>query len=379
MEIASPETPERNRESLVARWLRARTTRDFSAVEDLSAALLRKHPQHTGFRRALARTLVALDRRDDARVHWQSLLDLNPRDIEAAHHLAQRKDRVRAAAEGVRHIAICGVSFCGSTLMDRLLGSLACAANISESHWLTGARLTDGYAPIDFDAPDSAALRYCSLCGPDCQVLSMPFRRDLAADATDWYGKIADRLGTRTLISADKNPPKLVDHDPLMRFDALVLFKSPVQAWMSTLRKLPADRDSAFYLRKCEDYLALWTDRYRTLLDHFAPQGKIVFVHFDTFVQAPREGLQSLCRALDIPFDPDVPEATAVRHAIGGNPGAVAKLYAPRDAIEIAPLARPDCPPEQIRTIENAKAAQDIFARLLAKAEISLSQMVPIF
>lgn len=371
MTIASPEIRERNRDSLAARWLHARTMRDFSAVEDISTALLRKHPQHAGIRRALARTFAARDRHDHARPHWQNLLDFNPRDIEAAHHLAQRKDKARAAAGDFRHIAICGVSFCGSTLMDRLLGSLPGAANISESHWLTGARLPDGYAPIDFDAPACAALRYCSMCGPGCQTLSMSFRRDLAADATDWYGRIAQRLGTRTLISADKNPPKLVDHDPLMRFDALVLFKSPVQAWMSALRKLPPDRDGAFYLRKCEDYLALWTDRYQTLLDHFAPQGKVVFAHFDAFVQAPRAGLQSLCRALDIPFDPGVLKAAAVRHAIGGNPGAVAKLYSAGDAIEMAPLARPDCPLEQLQAIENAKPAQDVFARLVRQTEIS--------
>ncbi len=201
----------------------------------------------------------------------------------------------------------------------------------------------------------------------------MDFRRSLCADTTGWYAKIARRLDTRILISADKNPPKLADHDPLMRFDALVLFKSPVQAWMSTLRKLPEDRGAAFYLRQCESYLALWADRYRTLLDHFAPQGKVVFAHFDAFAQAPREGLKSLCGALDLPFDEAVLEKALPRHAIGGNPGAAAKLYSAGGPITVTPLPRPDCPSEHLRLIGGSAPVKDAFTRLLGRTEISLS------
>ena len=373
MTIAPPEGQEHVRESLAARWLHARTTRDFDVAEQLGLELLGKHPQHVGIRRALARLLDALDRTDDAAPHWQSLLALNPRDIEAAHHLARRVDTAHPTEGISRHIAICGVSFCGSTLMDRLLGSLPGNANIAESHWLTGARLPDGYAPIDFDAPDERTIRHCCTCGPQCAVLGMDFRRGLCADTAGWYSRIACRLDARVLISADKNPPKLADHDPLMRFDALVLFKSPVQAWMSTLRKLPQDRGAAYYLRQCESYLALWADRHRTLLDHFAPQGKVVFAHFDAFAQAPRKGLKSLCGALDLPFDEAVLEKGALRHAIGGNPGAAAKLYSACGPITVTPLPRPDCPSEHLRLIGGSAPVKDVFARLLGRAEISLS------
>ena len=373
MTLASPALQEGTRQSLAGQLLHARATRDFAAVEHLSLELLAKHPQHAGVRRSLARTLAALDRSEDARPHWQNLLRLNPCDIEAAHHRAQHEHAARLPDGNFRHIAICGVSFCGSTLMDGILGSLPGCANIAESHWLTGARLPDGYAPIDFDAPDAGALRHCCACGPDCRILSMDFRRGLAADATDWYGRIARRLDTQILISADKNPPKLADHDPLLRFDALVMFKSPVQAWMSMLRKLPQGRDAAFYASKCESYLALWTDRYSTLLDHFAPQGKVVFLHSDAFVQAPREVLQSLCGTLDLTFDPAVLKTAALRHAIGGNPDAVAKLHSAGGSIEIVPLARPDCPPDQLRLIADSQPVQEVFARLLRQTEISLS------
>ena len=346
--------------------------RDFNAVEALAQELLQKYPQHVGIRRAWSRTLVALDRRDEARPHWQTLLDLNPRDAEAAHHLAQQQ-KLEHQTHDFRHIAICGVSFCGSTLLDRVLGSLPGCANISESHWLTGARLAKGYTPIDFDAPDTEALRYCTTCGRNCRVLTMPFRRSLAADATNWHGEIAQQLGTRVLISADKNPPKLVDLDPLMRFDALVLFKSPVEAWMSTLRKLPKDQDAAFYRRKCEEYLKLWTDRYLLFLEHFTPQGRVVFLHFDAFARVPRKVMPHLCEALDLPCDLDVLETGAQRHAIGGNPDALPQLYSLEGKIEIAPPAEPDCPADHLRMIAATESVQEVFGRLLERAEFSLS------
>ncbi len=365
MTIASPTIQEQVRRSLAAQWLHARTTRDFAAVERLSLELLARYPQHAGIPRALARTLVALGRSEDALTHWQNLLRLNPRDIEAAHHLARPKSAA-SMPDDFRHIAICGVSFCGSTLMDNVLGSLPGCASIAESHWLTGARLSDGYAPIDFDVPDTGALHHCRACGRDCRVLSMEFRRGLGADATDWYARIARRLQTQILISADKNPPKLADHDPLLRFDALVMFKSPVQAWMSALRRLPQDRDAAFYLHKCETYLDLWTDRYLTLLDHFAPQGKIVFLYFDAFAQAPRQVLQGLCAALGLTFDAAALETAALCHAIGGNPNAVAKLRSAGGSMEIAALAGPDCSSDQLRLIADSAPVQEVFARLLS-------------
>lgn len=377
--------------SHTTRWLRARTLRDFAAVEELSLQLLKKLPQHAGIRRALARTLVELDRHDDATEHWRSLCDLNPHDIEAAYHLAgansagkrhvfakgsaafrEALHEVLAAhpLESVpdgdfRHIAICGVSFCGSTLMDRILGGLANVANIGESHWLTEARSSAGTEPIDFGTPGNTAIGHCSQCGPGCSILTMDFRRALAADGARWYHKIAHRLNTKELVSADKNPPKLADHDPLMRFDAVVMFKSPVQAWLSTLRRLPPDRDGDFYLRECRSYLKLWEDRYAIFLDYFAPQGKVVFLYFDEFARAPRETLEALCRALDLPFDCHVLGSIGESHSIGGNPNAVANLNAANGAVEIDKLAAPDCAQDQLRLIDETPSVQEMFDRLL--------------
>jgi hypothetical protein len=97
-----------------------------------------------------------------------------------------------------------------------LIGWPACEGNDPEPHRFCEGT-TGGPVPLQ-------------LCGPTCEVLSLDFRMDLAANRTGWYQKIADRAETDVLIAADKNSPKIVENDPLLRFEALILFKSPLQA-----------------------------------------------------------------------------------------------------------------------------------------------------
>jgi hypothetical protein len=353
------------RESLSARWLHARTARDFAAVEDLSLQLLYKYPRLESIRRSWARTLVALHRENEATIHWRTLLEANAHDREAANNLARGG---RSNAYRFRHIAICGVSFCGSTVVDRLLGGLPAAANICESHWLTQMRSPSGHAPVEFKV-SGAEIRYCGRCGPGCAVLNESFRQDLLQDAADWYAKIAERLTTSTLISADKNSAKLVDLDPLLRFDALVLFKSPAQAWMSARRRLATGDDGKSRQNACADYMTLWADRYTIFLDHFRPQGGVWFLHFDEFARDAVGVLNRICRALDLDFGSGGLEADPQGHPIGGN-----TLYANRAEIHVVPLAEPDCPDEELRLIAEAAQVQAVFGRLRERAEISLSR-----
>ena len=80
----------------------------------------------------------------------------------------------------------------------------------------------------------------------------------LVADPSRWYFKIAKQLGTSILISADKNTTKLIDNDPLLRFAALVLFKSPLQAWASQMAKLPKEREGGYYAAELTKYMEVW-------------------------------------------------------------------------------------------------------------------------
>jgi hypothetical protein len=365
--------------------------RDFEAAERYGEIMLRAKASAEIARRALARQSEALGQRDKALSRWLDLRDHNPQDFEAAFHIARAAcaqgatsaaaaldavpnapsafrtslqavlEELPAAAreDGARHVAICGVSYSGSTLIDRLLGSLPGAASIGESHWLTKALYPRGYDTIDFGADYADQLVKCSVCGAHCKVLTPKFRRGLAADHADWYFRIADQIGTKTLISADKNPQKLADNDPLLRLDGLVVFKSLPQAWMSELHKRPPGKDKEYYRAECERYVAIWALSYRTYLEHFRPTGKVAFLSFEAFARDPAPVLEAACGALSLEFDAGVLTAIRPGHAIGGNARAMSRIRNTNYAPGISAPEPLDLPDSHLRLIEeNAEAAR---------------------
>ncbi|HEX4861279.1 MAG TPA: hypothetical protein VFV07_08585 [Rhizomicrobium sp.] len=376
-------------------FMQARMTRDFASAARIGETILGAAPGNAFVRRALARQFDELGEGAKALPHWAALREQEPKDFEAAFHVAQARfrdgatpedaaasvstgafaDNLRAVLEapaspppqeGVRHVLICGVSYCGSTLFDRLLGSLPGAASIGESHWLVKARNATGYGSVDFSGDFAAELVKCSVCGAKCPVLTADFRRALAADRTDWYFKIARQLNTRLLVSADKNPPKIADHDPLLRFDALVLFKSLPQAWWSELQKRPQGRDAEYYRGECERYVTSWTQSYATFLESFSPQGRVAFLSFEEFTRSPRAVLEAACRALALPFDEAVLTSAKPGHAIGGNMRALSRLRKADYATEILPLPPCGLPAEHLRVIEESAEAARLFDLLQA-------------
>lgn len=341
--------------------------------------------------------LVEFGRRDEALLHWEILRDSSADDFEAAYHLAEAGVSagrpVGAAVEtatphatadfrsnlekvftapvanrepdrSIRHISICGVSFCGSTLLDRVLAGLPGVRSIGESHWLTRTRFKGEVDTMSFSVPKPPGMVYCSVCGSSCPALTFEFRRDIAADHTDWYYKIAERLQTGILVSADKNPLKLVDNDPLLRLMALVVFKSPSQAWASQLAKLPAGQGAEFYSAECRKYAGSWARTYRTFISDFAPRDGIAFLHFDSFAQAPRETLEALCSAMGLPFAPGVLLQTVPGHAIGGNSKSMERLRNKNYGVEIIPLSAPDFPVEHQAILDADAELQEVFATM---------------
>lgn len=380
------------------KWMAARGRRDFSSVESIGSLILSKGEDEP-IRRSLARLLDELGREKDALAHWQRLNALRTNDLEASFHVTKcmvrngysTENAIRAACplassnlkhnlaallnetqqwyngNVARHIALCGTSYSGSTLIDRLLGGLPGVRSIGESHWLIKAHYPHGYDLANFSSDILPPMVPCTVCKQSCPILTFEFRRAMAADHTNWYSKIADRLKTDILISADKNWPKLIDNDPLLRLDALVLFKSPLQAWASTFDKLPTGRDSSFYVAECEKYLSTWTRSYGAFLDLFVPQGKVVFLHFDSFAEYPEKILPAVCKALSLTYDHHVLEAVTPGHAIGGNSRALKRLRANGYAMEIRSLPKPSIPPEQLKVIFENEGVQQIYARMLDK------------
>ena len=382
-------------------WMNARTERDFSAAESIGSSLLARRPDDEPVRRYAARLLDAEGRTEEADRHWTVLRDSDPNDFEAAFHVARTvadegapneaaaaaaapaandtfrgaivdalEDRAPPLTGEFRHVAICGVSYCGSTLLDRLLGGLPAVKSIGESHWITKVRRDDRYCDMDLSLPlETARFVPCTVCGAHCEVLTPAFRRSLAADSHDWYRKVAARLQTRILVSADKGLPKLSDKDPLLDLSALVVFKSPEQAWRSQLDKLPAGRGTAYYHDECRSYLDTWAKRYESFVHHFRPAGPLVFLNFDAFTHTPEPLLRAVCSALDLPFDDGVLRRTVPGHAIGGNGRAMRRLRDNDYGVDIAPLPDAALDAQHREIIAHHSAAQAAWREMMTRHE----------
>lgn len=337
----------------------------------------------------MARFYMEKGRDAESLDYWRTILSIDTNDLEAAYHVWRlmpddpriatlddhRKSLLLAAHAGIGtktteldHVAICGVSYSGSTLLDRIFGGLRGVASIGESHWLIKCRTKDGeYKDFDFGTDlNSADFVPCSVCGRNCKILPLDFRLGLAADRRCWYQRIATRLGVNCVISSDKNLAKLLNNDPLLRFKALVIFKSPEQSWRSKLNKLPEGYETEFYLEECRKYIDVWTRSYRNFLDLFSPQGTTVFLSFDKFTEEPLELLRNVCRILDLQFDEGVLSRTVPGHAIGGNIGSMRRL---RDAdyhITIETLPDPDLPTEHAEMIRADVEMQTTYSDLIA-------------
>lgn len=377
----------------------ARGLRSFDVLFKAAAEINARDEVSSALARGLGRTFVALGRDGDSLPLWQALREMEPKDAEARFNIARIAvsrgadpgSTARSAAEGgdpslfgslqealrrdgengrakrpFRHIAICGVSFCGSTLFDRVLGGLPGVKSIGESHWLTKEHDGAKYVAIDIANRRVPRGPHCTVCGPKCLTLTRDFRVHLAIDPNDWYGKIARRLETDILVSADKNIAKLVDNDPLLKFHALVLFKSPEQAWVSQRSKLPTGKDAEYYYAELVKYSDVWNSAYRALLDTFSPEHGKTFLCFDEFASNPRVHFERLCQSTRLPTDLSVLTETRPGHAIGGNSGAMRLLRDDDYRVNIRPLLKVDFPGPERDFLAGRKAVQETFDDLMS-------------
>lgn len=225
-----------------------------------------------------------------------------------------------------RHIALCGISYCGSTLLERIFGGIEGAESIGESIYLTQHHGKDGNKPIKIEKLDYSTANKCSKCGINCRYLTPEFRASLAFNPINWYQQIGDRLECSILISSDKNLPKIIRNDPLLRLDAVVTFKSPIQSWWSYFSKLEEKHRIVEVSDELVKFSQMWIDRYSKLLFDFCPKGKKVFLDFDYFTAYPREYLYEIFERLNLEWSQDLIQRVRPSHSIGGNGNAVRKL-----------------------------------------------------
>lgn len=252
----------------------------------------------------------------------------------------------------MRHVAVIGMSFCGSTILSYVLGSLRGCATIGESHWLV-------------DAHPSGKRLHCNRCGDRCEVLTDAFREGLAADRAGWYARIAAALGTDTLISSDKSLRHLERLAPERDYDALILFKRPdrhAQSHVRVMQRNGSDADIPGYFER-------WCDFHTKAIDGLDIRGEKLFLWIDDFLANPQSTLRRLAGWLNAPYDESALQYwVEAQHAIGGNfnPWHWLKRY-PADL----PIRPPgDEPPVDaaIAAALSSSAAWSVFDRLVSRA-----------
>ncbi|MCX7568039.1 hypothetical protein OS189_16980 [Sulfitobacter sp. F26169L] len=375
--------------SLLYKGLKALLDADHSQqVADICATV---PDRFTAVKRMAVLAALNLQQPDTAMQHWRTLLE---RDPAAARTLQQnipsmarlRDDRRRLTNERHaalrdpplphRHIAIAGVSYCGSTFLGAVLGSIPGVAHIGESIWLAH-RKTTGQPLIDrFTVPQEYTL-YCTQCGPDCQVLTPSLRRSLIKKQTNWYGRIAQALDTPILVSSDKNLSKIRQLDPMLRMDAIVLYKSPIQAWWSNYRKIGSSGFAP--VENLDHYLDVWSAAYEIFLDHFAITGRTVVMSQDAFTTTPDAVFSRLCALLDLPWsNPEMPLITRDQHFIGGNAIVQDNLRSDGPPPAVRPLPQVELPDAHFDIIANHNRAQNVIQRLDASFAKKFDLPVPL-
>lgn len=219
-------------------------------------------------------------------------------------------------------VAIVGISFCGSTFLSSLLGSLEDCFSVGESHRLTKYGETDGSESrqdFDFENGDLKLLQPCDHCGTECSVFSFAFRRELFADPTNRYSKLLGKSGCRTLITSDKYNVNTID--PLQRFNSITLFKKPENAFESFYK-----RGLMLPMRSLEEdilaFIKIYKREYYRFLNEFRPKGQKIFLNWEVFSNRPGECLEIICGHFGLKYDPNVLSVRrADQHTFGGNKG----------------------------------------------------------
>lgn len=244
---------------------------------------------------------------------------------ERAHNLRRHRDRgCDGEVEVSRVTQILGTSYCGSTILSLLLGQADGVCNVGESHRLIQSRTEDaaGFRDsyFDYGNPNRNVLEPepCVSCGFPCRLFDNEFRAALQADSIDYLIRILRKSGARHLVAADKTSAYKVD--PLLRFNAIVLFKTPENAWRSHLKRQRQFPEKSKYAANRTQYFDFWHHYYTDCLDNFRIRGRRLFLSFEAFLEDPVRILSRLGEELGIDVDWQGGEVQVDgQHMFGGN------------------------------------------------------------
>ena len=298
-----------------------------------------------------------------------SHLDAYERAAPATDHTRYvRRLAESLAAHQLRHVAIAGMSYVGSTLLGTLLGSLPGCAHAGETQELIHRRNPQAYEfpIIDFAHDPDEAIPHCRICGAQCPVFTREFRAELVRDPADWYFRIGRRLGARTVISSDKFLSEYLAKDPLFRFDLIVLYK-PLESWAWSFRREEARKaangaPTSPTAGDLERTLDQWAANYYGFLKDLRPQGRRLVIDWERFAERPREHFDLLVTKLGLAGDLGVFDQVRASHYVGGNDGIVPVLREGR--VSFRPSRAGALSREDEVTVRGHRAAQSVL-RLL--------------
>lgn len=247
----------------------------------------------------------------------------------------------------IRHIEIGGISFCGSTVLNLILGSLPNVSAIGESHWLIDSitrdqidslekrELQDSFAEHSISAEEKQSVEkgivksisncspkeykslfmqccFCTLESNICPHYNRNFRTILQKSSYEvkyirnnnesWRGeirqkeyheKIANQLQTKIIVTSDKRPETIRRLDYKLNNDTIVLFKHPFNALKSYQKRGLSERSCR------QSYL----DCHNTFLHNYNNKGKLFFLQWEDFMEMPEKHLEFLCNNLELKYD----------------------------------------------------------------------------
>lgn len=256
-------------------------------------------------------------------------------EAEARHGPHALKDRI---------LCILGTSYCGSTFLASLLGSLPGCANVGESYRMISSSQTNdfGYHDQAFafgkDAPDK--IEPCLACGRECELYDFDFRAYLATQPPHWYETILEKSGAERLIATDKT--KTRHFAPMQQHRYIVLFKSPANAYMSAYQRSSHLARKADKAAHAATYLRAYCQAYEEFSHNKALKDRALFMSWEHFTRAPEQHLTRVGAHAELDVDPGILTARqGTQHCFGGNADLNRRLEASPEQSSIRPLMRP--------------------------------------
>jgi hypothetical protein len=198
----------------------------------------------------------------------------------------------------MRTIGIVGRSFCGSTLLSRLLALVPGSASPGEIHWLRDNEKMD-----------------CRICGPSCSVFTPQFREAQQSDDS-LYQNVAERLGVDTLISNDKTAWLYERFVRPQTMDAILMVRSPFGIAASEKHR------GIFQPRESTRRSILTFLSHYALVPHWCRDfcRKTIVVMYEDLCAHPQGIVTGVCEALELPETTVPHDLSAIRfHHVGGG------------------------------------------------------------